>query len=247
MTSSLRLQQLLRLLDLTRLSDNDSDTDMAQWLTQVVMPEASPAAFCVYPQFISQTLAHLQQQQMSVPVATVVNFPGGDLPVEQVVQQINEAIALGATEIDAVLPYKALLAGDYAAVKHFLSAVRLACGTVCLKVIIESGALGTAQQICKATELTIEGGADFVKTSTGKVPVGVTLEAARIILTAIASAGRPVGFKASGGVRTVPQALELLQMYEDITGQLANPAGMRLGASTLLTELLAELETAKSL
>ena len=95
--------------------------------------------------------------------------------------------------------------------------------------------------------MTIEGGADFVKTSTGKVPVGVTLEAARIILTAIASAGRPVGFKASGGVRTVPQALELLQMYEDITGQLANPAGMRLGASTLLTELLAELETAKSL
>ena len=135
MTSSLRLQQLLRLLDLTRLSDNDSDTDMAQWLTQVVMPAASPAAFCVYPQFISQTLAHLQQQQMSVPVATVVNFPGGDLPVEQVVQQIKEAIALGATEIDAVLPYKALLAGDYAAVKHFLSAVRLACGTVCLKAV----------------------------------------------------------------------------------------------------------------
>jgi deoxyribose-phosphate aldolase len=247
MTSSLRLQQLLRLLDLTRLSDNDTDTDMAQWLAQAATPEALPAAFCVYPQFIGQTLAHLQQQQMPVPVATVVNFPDGDLPVAQVVQQINEAIALGATEIDAVLPYKALLAGDHAAVKHFLSAVRQACGEVCLKVIIESGALGTAQQICKATELAIEGGADFVKTSTGKVAVGVTLEAARIILTAIAGTDRPVGFKASGGVRTVAQALELLQMYEDITGQLANPAGMRLGASTLLSELLAEIDTAKSL
>ena len=247
MTSSLRLQQLLRLLDLTRLSDNDTDTDMAQWLAQAATPEALPAAFCVYPQFIGQTLAHLQQHQMPVPVATVVNFPDGDLPVAQVVQQINEAIALGATEIDAVLPYKALLAGDHAAVKHFLSAVRQACGEVCLKVIIESGALGTAQQICKATELAIEGGADFVKTSTGKVAVGVTLEAARIILTAIAGADRPVGFKASGGVRTVAQALELLQMYEDITGQLANPAGMRLGASTLLSELLAEIDTVKSL
>ncbi len=247
MTSSLRLQQLLRLLDLTRLSDNDTDTDMAQWLAQAATPEALPAAFCVYPQFIGQTLAHLQQQKMPVPVATVVNFPDGDLPVAQVVQQINDAIAQGATEIDAVLPYKALLAGDHAAVKLFLSAVRQACGEVCLKVIIESGALGTAQQICKATELAIEGGADFVKTSTGKVAVGVTLEAARIILTAIAGADRPVGFKASGGVRTVAQALELLQMYEDITGQLANPAGMRLGASTLLSELLAEIDAAKSL
>lgn len=244
MTSPLRLHQLLRLLDLTRLTEQDTPTEMAQWLQQTARPDAVPAAFCVYPQFIQQTLRHLTQQQMSVPVATVVNFPSGDLAVDTVVQEIEAALAAGAGEIDAVLPYKALLVGDYGRVKHFMYDVRQACGRTPLKIIIESGELLTAQQICKATELVIEGGADFVKTSTGKVPVGVTLEAARIMLTAIAGAGRPVGFKASGGVRTVAQALELMQLYEDITGELANPAGMRIGASALLTELLPLLQQA---
>ena len=242
MTSPLRLHQLLRLLDLTRLTEQDTPADMAHWLQQTARPDAVPAAFCVYPQFIQQTLLHLTQQQMSVPVATVVNFPSGDLAVDTVVQEIEATLAAGAGEIDAVLPYKALLAGDYGRVKHFMYEVRQACGRTPLKIIIESGELLTAQQICKATELAIEGGADFVKTSTGKVPVGVTLEAARIMLTAIAGAGRPVGFKASGGVRTVAQALELMQLYEDITGELANPAGMRIGASALLTELLPLLQ-----
>ncbi|TXH97115.1 MAG: deoxyribose-phosphate aldolase [Rheinheimera sp.] len=244
MTSPLRLHQLLRLLDLTRLTEQDTPADMAQWLQQTARPDAVPAAFCVYPQFIQQTLQHLAQQQMQVPVATVVNFPSGDLAVDTVVQEIETALAAGAGEIDAVLPYKALLAGDYGRVKHFMYDVRQACGSAPLKIIIESGELLTAQQICKATELAIEGGADFVKTSTGKVPVGVTLEAARIMLTAIAGAGRPVGFKASGGVRTVAQALELIQLYEDITGELANPAGMRIGASALLAELLPLLQQA---
>lgn len=242
MTSPLRLQQLLRLLDLTRLTDSDNSTDMAVWLQQTARPDAVPAAFCVYPQFIQQTLQHLAEQGMRVPVATVVNFPHGDLPVDEVVAEIKAAITAGATEIDAVLPYKAMLSGDYERVKRFLVDVRAACGQTPLKVIIESGELLTAQQICKATELSIEGGADFVKTSTGKVPVGVTLEAARIMLTAIAGAERPVGFKASGGVRTVAQALELMQLYEDITGQLANPDGMRIGASALLVELLPLLQ-----
>lgn len=244
MTSPLRSHQLLRLLDLTRLTEQDTPADMAQWLQQTARPDAVPAAFCVYPQFIQQTLHYLTQQQMLVPVATVVNFPSGDLAVDTVVQEIETALAAGAGEIDAVLPYKALLAGDYGRVKHFMYDVRQACGRTPLKIIIESGELLTAQQICKATELAIEGGADFVKTSTGKVPVGVTLEAARIMLTAIAGATRPVGFKASGGVRTVAQALELIQLYEDITGELANPAGMRIGASALLAELLPLLQQA---
>lgn len=244
MTSPLRLYQLLRLLDLTRLTEQDSPADMAQWLQQTARPDAVPAAFCVYPPFIAQTLQHLAEQQMSVPVATVVNFPSGDSAVDAVVLEIEAALAAGAGEIDAVLPYKALLAGDYGRVKHFMYDIRQACAGTPLKIIIESGELLTAQQICKATELAIEGGADFVKTSTGKVPVGVTLEAARIMLTAIAGAGRPVGFKASGGVRTVAQALELMQLYEDITGELANPAGMRIGASALLTELLPLLRQA---
>lgn len=243
MTSPLKYHQLLRLLDLTRLTDQDNSTEMADWLAQTARPDALPAAFCVYPQFLSQTLEHLAKLEVQVPVATVVNFPGGDLSIADVIAEIKAALAAGASEIDAVLPYKALLAGDDQHVKQFMAEVRRACGETLLKVIIESGELLTAQQICKATEFAIEGGADFVKTSTGKVPVGVTLEAATIMLTAIAGAGRNVGFKASGGVRTVAQALELMQLYEDITGRLANPQGMRIGASALLAELLPLLQT----
>lgn len=242
MTSPLRYHQLLRLLDLTRLADQDNSTEMANWLGLTARADALPAAFCVYPQFIQQTLQHLTQLSVKVPVATVVNFPSGDQPIAEVVVEIQQALAAGANEIDAVLPYKALMAGNDAQVRQFMTAVRSACGQTPLKIIIESGELLTAQQICKATELAIEGGADFVKTSTGKVPVGVTLEAARIMLTAIASAGREVGFKASGGVRTVAQALELMQLYEEITGRLANPQGMRIGASALLNELLPLLQ-----
>lgn len=236
--NKLRLQQLLKLLDLTRLSEEDSSAEMAGWLQATARSDAQPAAFCVYPQFIGQTLAWLQQHQMAVPVATVVNFPGGDLPLAAVKEQISAALATGASEIDAVLPYKALLRGEHQYVAEYLTGVRQACGDACLKIIIESGELGTAQQIAKATELSIAAGADFVKTSTGKVAVGVTMEAARMILTVIAAAQRPVGFKASGGVRTVAQALELVQLYEEITGELAQASGMRIGASALLTELV---------
>ncbi len=237
MTNKLKLQQLLKLLDLTRLNDEDNQAAMAQWLVQTAQPSAVPAAFCVYPEYIQQTLHHLSDSQMSAELATVVNFPKGDSSITAVTAEISKALALGATEIDCVLPYKQLLAGEIAAVSEFLSAVRAACGETCLKVIIESGELVTPQQIIKATELCVQVGADFVKTSTGKVPVGVTVEAARAILTVIAASERFVGFKASGGVKTVAQALELVQLYEDITGRLASAEGMRIGASALLVEL----------
>lgn len=239
--NKLKLQQLLKLLDLTRLSDDDSPQAMQEWLQQTATADAVPAAFCVYPQFLQQTKVHLASQQMSAELATVVNFPSGDAPIAQVVAEIAEALKLGATEIDCVLPYKALLAGNTEQVRQFLLAVRQACGDTCLKIIIESGELVTPQQIIKATELCVQAGADFVKTSTGKVPVGATIESARSILTVLAASERFVGFKASGGVRTVAQAMELVQLYEELTGRIATADGMRIGASALLTELKAML------
>ncbi len=241
MTNKLKLQQLLKLLDLTRLNDDDSQEAMQEWLQQTAIASAVPAAFCVYPQFLKQTSSHLHSQQMTAELATVVNFPSGDAPIAVVVAEIAAALQLGATEIDCVLPYKALLAGHTEQVRDFLIEVRRACVDTCLKIIIESGELVTPQQIIKATELCIQTGADFVKTSTGKVPVGATVESARSILTVIAASDRFVGFKASGGVRTVAQALELVQLYEEITGRLASAEGMRIGASALLTELRAQL------
>lgn len=241
MTNQLKLQQLLKLLDLTRLTDNDNSAEMAAWLAEHMLSEKLPAAFCVYPAFLGQCRARLAELGVQSTIATVVNFPSGNAAADMVVQEIQQALALGADEIDCVLPYQALLAGDTGRVKSFLYDVREACGKACLKIIIESGELVTPQQIIKATELAIECGADFVKSSTGKVPVGITMEAARIMLTVIAAAKRPVGFKASGGVRTVAQALELMAMYEDITGRLVQPELMRIGASVLFTELSALL------
>lgn len=246
MTNQLKLQQLVKLLDLTRLTDDDHSEAMAQWLQQQAGAPFSPAAFCVYPQFLTQTGQFIKQQLLPAKLATVVNFPSGDMAAELVVAEVEFALAQGADEIDCVLPYRPLLAGHCEQVKTFLAQIRQACSGKCLKVIIESGELITPQQIIKATELVIESGADFVKSSTGKVPIGITSEAARNMLTVIATANRPVGFKASGGVRTVTQALELVAMYEQITGQLAQPELMRIGASTLFAEINQLLAGGKS-
>lgn len=235
MTNPLRLMQLAKLLDITRLQDNDNDDEFTSWM--IAQPQLPVAAFCVYPQFIPK----VKQWSGLLPntaLATVVNFPSGNLAADIVCDEITDALALGATEIDCVLPYKALLRGEYGLVKSFLYDVRQAASGACLKIIIESGELVTAQQVGKAAELAIEGGADFVKTSTGKVPVGVTDEAARIILTVIAAADREVGFKASGGVRTVDHALSIMNIYEEITGKVSVSSGMRIGASALVTELV---------
>ncbi len=243
MTNLLRLQQLGKLLDITRLQENDDSVSFSKWLDTV--PLIPVAAYCVYPQYLP-AVQSWSTRQPQVALATVVNFPSGDLPVDQVCEQIQQAIRAGATEIDCVLPYKALLRGEHGFVKSFMYDVRQASAGQCLKVIIESGELVTAQQVAKASELAIEGGADFVKTSTGKVPVGVTTEAARIILTVIAAADRHIGFKASGGVRSIEQALALVQLYEEITGKIAVSSGMRIGASTLANELAEDIRTISS-
>jgi deoxyribose-phosphate aldolase len=243
MTNPLRIQQLMKLVDLTRLQDQDNASAMQQWLEQDLATAAIlPAAVCVYPEYLSQVRRFLQQRQFAIKLATVVNFPSGTLPLTEVVQQINDAIAAGADEIDCVLPYQTLLLGQTEQVRLFLASVREATKGLCLKIIIESGELGTCQQIGKATELVVESGADFVKTSTGKVKVGVTEEAARIMLAVIAACDRPVGFKASGGVRSVEFAVKLVSLFEDVTGEIASAQCMRLGASALLSDLSQQLE-----
>jgi deoxyribose-phosphate aldolase len=240
MTNLLRLQQLYKLLDITRLQENDNEIVFNDWLN--TLPALTAAAYCVYPEQLPK-LINWSARQPTMALATVVNFPSGDLAADQVCEQIQQAVALGATEIDCVLPYKALLRGEHGVVKSFLYDVRQASADNCLKIIIESGELVTAQQVAKASELAIEGGADFVKTSTGKVPVGVTAEAARIILTVIAAANREVGFKASGGVRSIEQALALVRLYEELTGKIAHSSGMRIGASALAFELAEQLSS----
>jgi len=231
-------QALIGLLDVTRLQEDDTPTTFGQWLGATFAASALPAAYCVYPQFLTQTQQFLSAAGVQLPLATVVNFPSGDLPLPTVLAEITNAIELGAAEIDAVLPYRALMAGKVTQVTEFMQAVRQACGELCLKIIIESGELATADLIGQATELAIAGGADFVKTSTGKVDVGVTLDAARVILQIIAKSNQPVGFKASGGVRTPEFARQIVDLSQETGKSTPTAAHLRIGASALYLTLL---------
>jgi len=178
-----------------------------------------------------------------VKIATVVNFPAGDMEIADVAAETREAIADGADEIDLVIPYRALLAGNEQAVTDMVAAVRAEClSPIVLKVILETGELKDAALIQRASELAIEAGADFIKTSTGKVAVNATLETADIMLRAIRHSSRKVGFKAAGGISSVNEAALYLSLAEAImTDDWAMPSTFRFGASGLLDDILAVL------
>lgn len=232
----------LPLLDLTSLNDADDAETTATLCAKAVTPAGNVAAVCLWPSFISQAKQALVGT--GIKVATVVNFPGGSLPAEKVVDQIARALADGADEIDVVIPYAAIIhgkGGDQRAADH-LAACRAACGTVTMKVILESGALAKPALVERASAVAVAAGADFLKTSTGKLPAGATLGAARIMLTACRAAGRPVGFKASGGIRDVETAAQYLALADEVCGVgWVSPATFRFGASGLLDALLGVL------
>jgi deoxyribose-phosphate aldolase len=161
---------------------------------------------CIYAQFVGTAKQALSANGTpQVKVATVVNFPHGGDDVEKAVKETRDAVAAGADEIDVVFPYKRLLAGDEDVCKELVERVKAECtGPVLLKVIIETGELKEAAMIKRASEIAIGSGADFIKTSTGKVAVNATLESAEIMMTVIRDLGvkDKVGFKPAGGPST---------------------------------------------
>jgi deoxyribose-phosphate aldolase len=175
----------------------------------------------------------------------VANFPHGNADVDAAVRDTLHIVQAGAQEVDVVLPYKALMAGDEAAVTTLLVAVRQACPGLVLKVILETGELQTPELIARASQLALDAGADFLKTSTGKTPTHATPEAAHLMLAAIAahpSAKNHAGFKASGGIKTAQEAI----IYEALTQHYLGAAALsakrfRIGASSLLANIEAVL------
>ena len=160
---------------------------------------------------------------------------------------IPQAIADGADEIDLVIPYKAYLAGNEACVTEMVTAVRAACPQACLKVILETGEIRDSGKIRLASELAISAGADFIKTSTGKVAVNATLEAADIMLQAIRDSRKKVGFKPAGGISTVADAALYLSLADTIMGEdWVMPSTFRFGASGLLDDINAVLSGERS-
>ncbi len=232
----------LHLVDLTSLNDEDTDAAIEALAAAADTPVGTPAALCVYPRFVGVARAALAARGLALPIATVTNFPHGAADPEAAARETAEAVALGADEVDVVFPYRALLAGDAQVGRELVAQARAASAGRCLKVILETGELREAALIRRASEIAIEAGADFIKTSTGKVAVNATLDAAAAMLAAIRDAGRPVGFKAAGGVRSAQEAAAYLALAErEIGAGYTVPATFRFGASSLLASLLATL------
>jgi deoxyribose-phosphate aldolase len=235
-------QRLLGMLDLTTLNDNDDGQVVRALAVYAATPLGRVAALCTWARLIPDALAALAGT--GVPVAAVANFPMGAADVKDAATQSARAVAAGASEVDLVFPWRTFLAGDAATPLALVRAGREACGSQArLKVILETGQLGTPARIREAADIAIAGGAQFLKTSTGKTQPGATLMAAQSMLDAIAHArsrGVRVGFKASGGIRRIADAASYLHAYEHCFGVgSAQPAEFRIGASHLVHELLA--------
>lgn len=230
--------KVLSLIDLTNLNDDCTTADIDKLCQQAVTPKGRVAAICVYSQFVKQGSDLLKGT--GVNIATVVNFPGGDQELEAVLAETKQAIADGANEIDLVIPYKEYLAGNTETTKAVVAACKNVCGpNVHLKVILETGALLKPELITAASNDVIASGGDFLKTSTGKIEIGATLEAAELMLKAIKASGKNIGFKAAGGVKTVEDAQKYLDLAANIMGEnWATPETFRFGASSLLGDVL---------
>lgn len=236
----------LKLMDLTTLNDDDTDQKVIELCHNAKTAVGNTAAICIYPRFIpiaKKTL--LEQGTPEVRIATVTNFPHGNDDIEIAVAETKAAIAYGADEVDVVFPYRALISGNENVGYELVKQCKAACGDTLLKVIIETGELKTEALIKRASELSIEAGANFIKTSTGKVAVNATPESAEIMLKVIRDMGvaQRVGFKPAGGVKTAQDAAQYLAMADQILGeQWADNMHYRFGASSLLTNLLNTLE-----
>jgi deoxyribose-phosphate aldolase len=234
-------RRLISLTDLTSLNDSDDAASVRALSVLARTAPVRPASVCIWARGIPVALEALQGS--GIPVCAVANFPAGAGAPEAAAAETAAAVAAGASEVDVVFPYRAMLTGDSRAGLTLVRGCRKACGKrALLKVILETGQLERADAIRQAAEIAIEGGAHFLKTSTGKTQPGATSEAAGILLEVIAAAarrGQSVGFKASGGIRTIDAALVYLGLFEQRFGTgSASARNFRIGASGLFKELM---------
>jgi len=237
-------QRALSLMDLTSLSDNETEQEINALCQQAKSAGGETAAICIFPRFVPMAKKILKAQQTpQIKIATVTNFPHGNDDLDIALAETQAAVAYGADEVDLVFPYRALMQGNGDIGFDMVKVCKQACGEFAkLKVIIESGELKSAELIQKASEIAINAGADFIKTSTGKVPVNATPEAAKIMLEVIKNKNVAVGFKPAGGVKNAEDAAVYLDLADNILGaEWADNNHFRFGASSLLNSLLATL------
>ncbi|MEI6753487.1 MAG: deoxyribose-phosphate aldolase [Paludibacter sp.] len=244
-------KQCLNQIDLTSLNGTDTDAEIISMVTKVngfktVFPHLpNVGAICVYPSLVPVVKAHLTEE---IGIAAVsAGFPASQTFIEVKVAETAMCVMEGATEIDVVISIGKFLEGKFEEVYEELSEIKAACRTAHLKVILETGALVSATNIKKASILAMASGADFIKTSTGKIPVAATLEATYVMCQAIKEwhekTGMKVSYKPAGGIVTTEDAVKHYSIVKSILGnEWLNNTMFRFGASRLANNLLSSIE-----
>ncbi len=245
------LKLVVSMMDLTTLEGSDTPGKIVFLCRKAMQPldphyqVPSCAAVCVYPNLVR--IARKFLEHSSVKVASVATaFPAGLMPAKLKLQEVRGAVRDGADEIDMVINRASFLAGEYDRVFDEIAATREACGAAHLKVILETGELQTYDNVRLASEIAMRAGADFIKTSTGKISPAATMPVTLVMLEAIRDyfyeSGIRIGMKPAGGIRTAKEALAYLVMVKETLGDdWLTPALFRFGASTLLNDVLMQL------
>jgi deoxyribose-phosphate aldolase len=241
-------ERALACLDLTSLNLDDTPERIDALCDRALLPapgiDIHPAAVCIYPSFVAQARARLDGS--GIAVAAVANFPLGTASADDVIAEVEQALANGADEIDVVFAFRAYLAGEHAAAGELVRRVSTACHAAArratLKVILETGVLRDPAVIKAAANVAVANGADFLKTSTGKLEPAATPEAASALLEVIAAVrrdGQRIGLKVAGGVKTVADAAVYLDLADlCLQPAVAEPGNFRFGASGLLNDIV---------
>jgi len=245
------LKMVVSMMDLTTLEGKDTPGKIAYLCRKAIQP-ADPrfgvprcAAVCVYPNLVRA--ARMFVGDSGVKVASVATaFPSGAMPLKVKLADTRAAVSDGADEIDMVIDRGAFLAGEFTRVADEISAVKESCGTAHLKVILETGELGSYDHVRHASELAMRAGADFIKTSTGKIQPAATLPVTLVMLEAIRDyfyeTGIRIGMKPAGGIRTAKEALAYLVMLSETLGDdWLTPDLFRFGASTLANDVIMQI------
>lgn len=249
------LKTIFQSIDFTTLEAFDNEEKINDFCAKALSfrnqePHISVPAICIYSPFVKQAKSLLKGS--GIGVATVAcAFPSGQMPFDLKKKEVEFCVEQGADEVDMVISRGTFLAGRYDEVFDEIKSIKQICGTKAhLKVILETGELNTISNIRKASELAIEAGADFIKTSTGKVAVAATPLAAIVMIDTIKeyyeSTGKRVGFKPAGGMKTIEDALTYYYLVKDILGEAwLNKNLFRVGTSRLAEKILNEIQNTK--
>jgi deoxyribose-phosphate aldolase len=246
------LKMAVAMMDLTTLEGKDTPGKVAYLCRKALQPcepkyNVPPcAAVCVYPNMVRYARRFLGENSPVKVAAVATGFPSGQYPLRTKLEETRRAVGDGSDEIDMVIDRNAFLTGDHVKVFDEIAAVKEACGPAHLKVILETGELVTYDNVRVASRIAMDAGADFIKTSTGKVQPAATMPVTLVMLEAIRDyffeTGIRIGMKPAGGIRTAKQSLAYLVMVKETLGDdWLTPDLFRIGASTLLNDVLMQI------